>query len=133
MYHERQRLLHCAVHSLNNLFQERWVVPALLDDLARQQYQSEMELRQASGLPAPYFNAFKSPIGLGNYDISVIVAALALRGCRLSAHVVPGKNGDPEACRKKLEELDFAAADGLLVNRRGSIIWGQHWYVILPA
>ena len=34
MYHERQRLMHCAIHALNNLFQERWAGRETMDRLA---------------------------------------------------------------------------------------------------
>lgn len=34
MYHEKQHLMHCAVHTLNNLFQEPWATAALMEDLA---------------------------------------------------------------------------------------------------
>lgn len=36
MFHEKQYLMHCAVHTLNNLFQESWVTAALMDDIANE-------------------------------------------------------------------------------------------------
>lgn len=34
MYHERQHLMQCAMHALNNLFQERWADRELMERLA---------------------------------------------------------------------------------------------------
>lgn len=34
MYHERQRLMHCAMHALNNLFQDPWADRDLMERLA---------------------------------------------------------------------------------------------------
>lgn len=34
MYHEKQYLMHCAVHTLNNLFQEPWATASLMEDIA---------------------------------------------------------------------------------------------------
>lgn len=36
MYHEKQYLMHCAVHTLNNLFQEPWATAALMEDIAKE-------------------------------------------------------------------------------------------------
>lgn len=34
MYHERQHLMHCAMHALNNLFQEPWADRTLMERIA---------------------------------------------------------------------------------------------------
>lgn len=34
MFHEKQHLMHCAIHTLNNLFQEPWASAPLMEDLA---------------------------------------------------------------------------------------------------
>lgn len=36
MFHEKQHLMHCAVHTLNNLFQEAWATASLMDDIAKE-------------------------------------------------------------------------------------------------
>lgn len=59
----------CALHALNNLFQERGFSKQELDQICY-------------GLsPDVWINPHKSLLGLGNYDINVIMAALQRRGC----------------------------------------------------
>eukprot|EP00051_Salpingoeca_urceolata_P013746 m.174032 g.174032 ORF g.174032 m.174032 type:complete len:242 (-) comp17883_c0_seq2:9-734(-) len=66
VYLERQRRLHCAVHACNNLLQCRHFTSRDFDHIAD-------TLPAISGWLSPY----KSSIpGLGNYDASVVVAAL---------------------------------------------------------
>lgn len=36
MFHEKQYLMHCAVHTLNNLFQESWATAPLMEDIAKE-------------------------------------------------------------------------------------------------
>lgn len=58
----------CALHALNNLFQER--------DFSKQ----ELDQICYSLSPDVWINPHKSLLGLGNYDINVIMAALQRRG-----------------------------------------------------
>lgn len=59
----------CALHALNNLFQERGFSKQELDQICY------------SLSPDVWINPHKSLLGLGNYDINVIMAALQTRGC----------------------------------------------------
>ena len=59
----------CALHALNNLFQERGFSKQELDQICY------------SLSPDVWINPHKSLLGLGNYDINVIMAALQKRGC----------------------------------------------------
>lgn len=54
----------CALHALNNLFQERGFSKQELDQICY------------SLSPDVWINPHKSLLGLGNYDINVIMAAL---------------------------------------------------------
>lgn len=36
MFHEKQYLMHCAVHALNNLFQEPWATASLMEGIAEE-------------------------------------------------------------------------------------------------
>ncbi|XP_058797905.1 josephin-2 [Phymastichus coffea] len=69
IYHERQVRELCALHALNNLFQERGFSKQELDQICY------------SLSPDVWINPHKSLLGLGNYDINVIMAALQKRGC----------------------------------------------------
>ena len=65
IYHERQRLMLCAVHSLNNLFQDRNAYSK--EDLDAISYQLS---------PDAFVNPHKNMLGLGNYDVNVMMVAL---------------------------------------------------------
>ncbi|CAK9813979.1 Josephin-like protein [Anthophora quadrimaculata] len=68
IYHEKQVKELCALHALNNLFQERGFSKQELDQICY------------SLSPDVWINPHKSLLGLGNYDINVIMAALQQRG-----------------------------------------------------
>jgi len=69
IYHERQVREMCALHALNNLFQnESAFSKAELDSLC---YKLS---------PDAYFNPHKSIFGMGNYDVNVVIAALQTKG-----------------------------------------------------
>nr|CAD7265215.1 unnamed protein product [Timema shepardi]CAD7578540.1 unnamed protein product [Timema californicum] len=69
IYHEKQVKEMCALHTLNNLFQEREAFNKYeLDDICH------------SLSPNVWINPHKSLLGLGNYDVNVIMAALHRRG-----------------------------------------------------
>jgi len=84
-YHELQYLGHCAVHVLNNLFQEKWTT---YDELIQIAY----DLHIANGGVSDSIfglNPFKSAIPfMGYFDISCIIKALEKRNCRVSEHIL---------------------------------------------
>ncbi|XP_055631796.1 josephin-like protein [Toxorhynchites rutilus septentrionalis] len=70
VYHEKQIKELCALHTLNNLFQ---------DEASYSKVQLDEICRSLS--PNHYINPHKSILGLGNYDINVIIAALHIKEC----------------------------------------------------
>ncbi|XP_066998353.1 josephin-like protein isoform X2 [Anabrus simplex] len=70
IYHEKQVKELCALHALNNLFQENNAFS-----------KSELDSICYSLSPNVWINPHKSLLGLGNYDINVIMAALQRKGC----------------------------------------------------
>lgn len=69
VYHEKQVRELCALHALNNLFQSKDAfTKAELDSICH------------SLSPDNWINPHKSVLGLGNYDINVIMKALYSRG-----------------------------------------------------
>ncbi|XP_076666009.1 josephin domain containing isoform X1 [Andrena cerasifolii] len=68
IYHERQLNELCALHALNNLFQKKGYTKEELDQICY------------SLSPDVWINPHKSLLGIGNYDINVIMAALQRRG-----------------------------------------------------
>ncbi|XP_050305138.1 josephin-like protein [Anthonomus grandis grandis] len=69
VYHEKQVRQLCAVHALNNLFQ---------DKNAFSKYDLDNICNNLS--PEYWINPHRSVLGLGNYDINVIMSALQSRG-----------------------------------------------------
>lgn len=64
IYHERQSKELCAVHALNNIFQKRTFTQAVMDEVC------------SNLAPSSWLNPHKSILGLGNYDINVIMTAV---------------------------------------------------------
>lgn len=70
VYHEKQMRQLCALHALNNLFQgDQSYTKAELDDIC------------SNLSPNVWINPHRSVLGLGNYDINVIMTALQRRNC----------------------------------------------------
>ncbi|KAJ8941227.1 hypothetical protein NQ318_015659 [Aromia moschata] len=68
IYHEKQVRELCALHALNNLFQSDAFTKSDLDIICH------------SLSPDHWINPHKSVLGLGNYDINVIMKALQAKG-----------------------------------------------------
>jgi len=71
IYHERQSRQLCALHVLNNLLQEKAFTKAQLDDICTQLAPDNQ-----------WWNPHRSPLGLGNYDVNVMMAALQGKDCQ---------------------------------------------------
>lgn len=117
VYHERQRRQLCALHVLNNLFQEKdFFTQAQLDDIC------------TSLTPSRFMNPHRSMLGLGNYDINVITAALQTRDLALVWF----------DRRKDVASIDLTKVRGVIINVPSDFKLGfiklpfdfKHWYVI---
>lgn len=72
VYHEKQARQLCALHALNNLFQgDQSYTKSELDDICN------------NLTPNVWINPHRSVLGLGNYDINVIMTALQKETARL--------------------------------------------------
>jgi len=114
VYHERQSLQLCALHALNNLFQDGQAFSrAQLDEIC------------ARLSPDNLINPHKSVLGLGNYDINVIMSALETKN---HAAVWFDK-------RKGVDILDLDRVYGFILNIPTDYEWGfiriplkrRHW------
>lgn len=95
IYHEKQSKQLCALHTLNNLFQNSEAFSkGELDDLCCQL------------TPSSWINPHRSMFGLGNYDVNVIMAALQRKNHDL---IWWDK-------RKTLSASDIDNAFGLILN-----------------
>uniref|UniRef100_A0A914UUS8 ubiquitinyl hydrolase 1 n=1 Tax=Plectus sambesii TaxID=2011161 RepID=A0A914UUS8_9BILA len=71
IYHERQSLELCCLHVLNNLFQAHVFDKAGLDEICK----------NLSPDSYRFWNPHRSCLGLGNYDVNVLFAALQVKDC----------------------------------------------------
>lgn len=95
IYHERQVKELCALHALNNLFQDRNAFnKQTLDNICH------------SLSPDNLVNPHKSMLGLGNYDVNVLMSALQQKGYEA---IWFDKRKDPSS-------IDFSRIVGLILN-----------------
>uniref|UniRef100_A0AAQ4QIB2 Josephin-1 n=1 Tax=Gasterosteus aculeatus aculeatus TaxID=481459 RepID=A0AAQ4QIB2_GASAC len=115
IYHEKQRRELCALHALNNVFQDG---AAFSRDTLQEIYQ-----RLSPGtLVTPHK---KSMLGNGNYDVNVIMAALQTRGFEA---VWWDK-------RRDVCSIELSNVTGFILNVPSNLRWGplrlplkrQHW------
>ncbi|XP_072312252.1 josephin-1 [Eucyclogobius newberryi] len=115
IYHEKQRRELCALHALNNVFQDG---TAFSRDALQEIYQR----LSPSTLMTPHK---KSMLGNGNYDVNVIMAALQTRGFEA---VWWDK-------RRDVGSIELSNVTGFILNVPSNLRWGpfrlplkrQHW------
>ncbi|XP_062085142.1 josephin-like protein [Humulus lupulus] len=128
IYHERQKLQFCLLHSLNNLFQKKdTFTRASLNGIAENLVLDEAEKRTWTPLSVlfkPHHNTFT-----GNYDINVLIAALEGKGKNLVWH--DRRNG---ASSIDLDEPEEDALMGIVLNipvkRFGGLCNSRHWVTL---
>ncbi|KAG0066620.1 Josephin-1 [Linnemannia elongata] len=125
LYHECQNHGQCGKHTLNNLLQGPVYSIADLDVIAEDLRKTAQESLQKTIWKNPY----KSPMGMGYYDVSVLEAALNKQHCTLAWF---------DARRDIAESLTQQddSMVGLIVHVPTSPRWvpfwkGQHWFGIL--
>uniref|UniRef100_F6VV86 Josephin-2 n=2 Tax=Ciona intestinalis TaxID=7719 RepID=F6VV86_CIOIN len=117
VYHERQHFELCALHALNNVFQDpNAFTKEQLDEIC-----SRLS-------PDTVLNPHKSMLGTGNYDVNVIMSVLQSKG---HAAVWWDK-------RRSLERLCLTNIKGFILNIPSTIGWGvltiplkrRHWIAV---
>jgi hypothetical protein len=126
-YHEKQWLGHCAVHTLNNLFQFDYFTYKKLRKISNQLYSDD----QVNGnLHTCSMNPYHSQIPyLGYFDISCIVLALKYQDCEIVNHIIQSPDVDG------LEFHNSPLVIGFILNVNTSSLLGlwnsRHWYAII--
>lgn len=72
IYLEKQKLLFCAVHAVNNLFQAALYSKHDFDEIAKE------------FAPKAWLNPHKNWLGLGNYDANIVITAIERQGCAVT-------------------------------------------------
>jgi hypothetical protein len=125
-YHEKQWLGHCAIHTLNNLFQMKWMTYSKMKKISTELYYED----QNSGLLGPCsLNPYASQVPyVGYFDIGCLLHALKQKDCEITNHVVNSSD---------LENMDLSSELilGLIINETSTNLFGlwtsRHWYAIL--
>lgn len=124
-YHERQWLGHCAVHTLNSLFQENWITYNDLEAIASSLHESDQGAGNAGVFTLnPYKSLFPY---LGFFDIACIIKALDRKDCRISQHI---------ATISALSTFEYNNSDvvGIMINRESAcfgLLQTRHWFAVL--
>lgn len=117
IYHEKQVRELCALHALNNLFQQQGAFT-----------KEEFDEICGSLSPNTWINPHKSIMGLGNYDINVIMTALQRKGYEAIWY---DKRKDPKC-------LNLPVIQGFILNIPGDyklmfvqlLLRRKHWVAI---
>ncbi|EXC01481.1 Josephin-like protein [Morus notabilis] len=127
IYHERQRLQFCLLHSLNNLFQQKdTFTRASLNEIADILVVDETEKQTwtpLSGLFKPHHNTLT-----GNYDINVLFAALEGKGKTVIWH--DRRNGASSIDLDGPEDALMGIVLNIPVKRFGGIWSCRHWVAL---
>jgi josephin len=105
IYHEKQQLMRCGLHSLNNLFQ----VPKLFTYRHLESIVREYDKRRL-------FNDYRT-MWLGNYDLRILIEAIHRHGFHVQQIDI-----DRGAT---LSQQPWSEYFGLLINLNG-----KHWFTI---
>ncbi|MFH4974988.1 hypothetical protein AB6A40_001697 [Gnathostoma spinigerum] len=112
LYHERQWLQLCLLHTLNCLFQRKEFSKSDLDRIAESLHDSH------------WFNRHRSIMGTGNYDVNVLIASLQSRGLSVVWFDV----------RRSARCIILSKVIGFIFNspsRSFFPFWnGRHWFAV---
>lgn len=112
LYHQRQSLMLCAVHAINNVLQRDAVTKADLNRICGD---------LAPGCP-PFMNPHRNAFGLGNFDANALIVALQETGHDIVWFDKRTSFAD--------HRLDWSKIVGCILNtRRKSFasVGGRHW------
>ncbi|PIA32106.1 hypothetical protein AQUCO_04500005v1 [Aquilegia coerulea] len=127
IYHEKQKLQFCLLHTLNNLFQEKNCFARVdLNTIAEKLVLQDPNKGNWKWNPlSPIFKSHHNSI-TGNYDINVLIAALEEKGKKVVWH--DRRNG--------ADSIDFNGNSlmGIVINvqikRFGGFYKSRHWVAL---
>ncbi|TMW66847.1 hypothetical protein Poli38472_011963 [Pythium oligandrum] len=127
VYHEKQSLLRCGIHALNNLLQAP-AVDTVVMDAACEELVAMDPTATPSALTTWLWHPHRAPLGLGNYDVNVLMLVLQQRGFSMQ--------WTDKRQRVTRETIDLDAIEGVLCNvvtfggwfRR--VLEQRHWFAL---
>ncbi|KAK6141770.1 hypothetical protein DH2020_024487 [Rehmannia glutinosa] len=127
IYHERQKLQFCLLHSLNNLFQDKDAFSrANLNAIAE-----KLDLEDPNKTTRTPLSVIFKPhhnILTGNYDINVLIAALEERGKTVIWH--DRRSGASSIDLDEPEDKFFGIVLNVPVRRYGGLWRSKHWIAL---
>ncbi|KAL5580795.1 hypothetical protein UlMin_013237 [Ulmus minor] len=124
IYHERQKLQFCLIHTLNNLFQKKGeFTRAGLNEISEKLVLQETDKKKWTPLSVlfkPHHNAIT-----GNYDINVLMAALEGKGKTVIWH--DRRNGASTIDLDGPEDDLMGIVLNISVKKYGGIWSSRHW------
>ncbi|GMY10642.1 josephin-like protein [Fagus crenata] len=127
IYHERQKLQFCLLHSLNNLFQQKDAFTrASLNEIAEKLViddPNKVTWTPLSVLFKPHHNAIT-----GNYDINVLMAALEGKGKSVIWH--DRRNGASLINLDASEDTLMGIVLNLSARKYGGLWKSRHWVTL---
>ncbi|CAA0833540.1 Josephin-like protein [Striga hermonthica] len=127
IYHERQKLQFCLLHSLNNLYQEKDAFTRAYLNAVAEKLDLEDPNKSAR---TPLSVVFKSHhnVFTGNYDINVLIAALKERGKVVTWH--DRRCGASSIDLDQPEDKLFGIIVNVPVRRYGGLWRSRHWIAL---
>ena len=122
-YHEQQILGRCAIHTVNNLFQAKWMTYEDMCNISLELYSND----PSSSMINPYQSVIPY---WGQFDIQCLIKVIESRNCLVTDHLI--KLSD-------VQNYDFYnfKIKGLIVNVQTSyifnVIQSNHWFAILKS
>lgn len=127
IYHERQRMQFCLLHSLNNLFQqEDAFTRASLNEIAEKLVLDDPNRESWSPFSVlfkPHHNALT-----GNYDINVLFSALEGKGKKVVWH--DRRNGASSINLDASDNTLMGIVLNVSVRRFGGLWKSRHWVTV---
>ncbi|GFP91170.1 josephin-like protein [Phtheirospermum japonicum] len=127
IYHERQKLQFCLLHSLNNLLQEKDAFTrANLNAIAE-----KLDLEDPNKTTRTPLSVIFKPhhnVLTGNYDINVLIAALESKGKRVIWH--DRRHGASSIDLDEPEDKLFGIVLNVPVRRYGGLWRSRHWVAL---
>uniref|UniRef100_A0A1I7U8U3 ubiquitinyl hydrolase 1 n=1 Tax=Caenorhabditis tropicalis TaxID=1561998 RepID=A0A1I7U8U3_9PELO len=113
LYHEKQRLQYCLIHTVNNILQKSEFDAAKMDEICYAFNESK------------WFNPHRSWIGTGNYDANILMAALQQHDLKVMWYDkrVPVERIHVEKVRAVV--LNIPSRTLLTLYR------GRHWFAVV--
>ncbi|UMM21581.1 hypothetical protein L5515_003197 [Caenorhabditis briggsae] len=113
LYHEKQKLQYCLIHTVNNILQKKEFDATKMDEICYGMNESK------------WFNPHRSWIGTGNYDANILMASLQKHN--LKVVWFDKRLGVEKIKFEKLRAIVFNIPSRTLLT----LYRGRHWFAVV--